>query len=558
MSTLINESLIESSARKRAFLLLDKASAYEILDPLYEFESPHLVKQNIVPQADDGMIIVKGHLNGRNTVIISIEGAFQGGGIGEVSGAKLAGTLEKIIEEWKQNRPVYPIIIYDTGGVRLQEANYGLLSIAEVCAAIVELKSYVPIIGIIPGKIGSFGGMSLSAGLCSALIMTREGRLGMNGPEVVEQEAGIRELNASNKALIWKMIGGQARHNTGLVDVLVEDDISQFKVGIERIWNGDVPLRKRTEQVDHYLNLYKSIDLTERLTVEQAHELLNIIPFNDFTIESEIIESRGHTWFKKLTNGMPSISEIPSVLVADTKINDKAVRYISVVPNPKNKYYRARNGEVGLLEGWAIAKYVREAIELDSNSNEKRLIVPIVDVPSQAFGYHEEMLGLYLACSAAIEAYATARQNGHPIVSLIVGNAISGAFLSHGLQGNRLIALNDLGVNVHVMSKKSAAIITQRTIEELDEAAKQVPSMAYDVQSFYQLGALTELIDVVNSNDPEEKDILKVQKYLLDQRENILADASRNLLYRLNTDIAVNIGRVASRKVRKEIDKQWI
>ena len=36
--------------------------------------------------------------------------------------------------------------------------------------------------------------MSLTAGLCSALIMTREGRLGMNGPEVVQQEAGIREL----------------------------------------------------------------------------------------------------------------------------------------------------------------------------------------------------------------------------------------------------------------------------------------------------------------------------------------------------------------------------
>jgi len=65
--------------------------------------------------------------------------------------------------------------------------------------------------------------------------------------------------------------------------------------------------------------------------------------------------------------------------------------------------------------------------------------VPIVDVPSQAFGYHEELFGIYLACSAAVNAYATARMAGHPIVAVLVGNAISGAFLAHGMQANRLI-----------------------------------------------------------------------------------------------------------------------
>ncbi len=560
MTLLITDSLVESLARERAFKLLDKDSAYEILGPFDRFESPHLVAQHIVPQYDDGVIIVKGTLNGKPTVVISIEGNFQGGGIGEVSGAKIAGTLEKVLKECKDGQLIYPVIIYDTGGVRLQEANYGLLSIAEIGAAIVELRDYVPVVGIIPGKIGSFGGMSLTAGLCSALIMTREGRLGMNGPEVVEQEAGIRELDSRNKQLIWKMIGGAVRKNMGLADIVIEDDVPNYQSAILDIWNGEVELKNRTKQVNQFLSFFKSLELDQKITPDQAIEKFKNIEIveNEVVLAAqELVNSRGKKWFDALTNGKQSISEIPSVLVADTEVEGKLARVIAVVPNLENKFYRARNGEVGLLEGWAIAKYVREVIEEDKNLDEKRLIIPVVDVPSQAFGYHEELFGIYLSCSAALDAYATARIKGHPIVAAIVGNAISGAFLSHGMQANRLIALNDEGVNVHVMSKKSAAIITQRTIEELDEAAKGVPSMAYDIKSFEKLGALYQLIDGVNADEPNERDIEVLVTAIDSALQDIKTDDVRNLSYRLKTDIAISSGRVASIKIREMIGQQW-
>lgn len=560
MAQIITESLVESLARERAFQLLDKGSAYEILGPFDGLESPHLVAQNIVPQFDDGMIIVKGTLNGQQTVIISIEGNFQGGGIGEVSGAKLAGTLEKVIKECEKGNTIYPVIIYDTGGVRLQEANYGLLSIAEISAAIVALREYVPVIGIIPGKVGSFGGMSLTAGLCSALIMTREGRLGMNGPEVVQQEAGIRELDSRNKQLIWKMIGGAIRNEAALADILVEDDIPNYKDAIQSIWSGEIKLQQRTKQVDHYLSLFKSLDVKEKVTPEQAKEYLTTEPVilnGELPSPINAVNSTGRKWFDMLANGQSSISEVPSVLVADTTISDVKARVIAVVPNPESSYYRARNGEIGLLEGWTIAKYVRQAIEEDRDTTEKRLIVPIVDVPSQAFGYHEELFGIYLSCSAAVDAYATARLAGHPIVAAIVGNAISGAFLSHGMQANRLIALNDDGVNVHVMSKKSAAIITQRTIEELDEAAKEVPSMAYDIQSFKKLGALYRLLDGVNAKEPNADDNNVLVNAISEAYHDIKEDSVRDLSSRLKSDIAVSSGRKASIQVREMIDHQW-
>ena len=155
----LKESVVELNARERIKSILDDNTFVELIKPYEQFESPHLQKQGIVPQSDDGVTIAKGLLNKNKVTVISIEGEFQGGGIGEVSGAKIAGILERTLESCKNGELIIPIILFDTGGVRLQEANYGLLSIAEIHSAIVELRKYVPVIAVLPGKIGSFGGM---------------------------------------------------------------------------------------------------------------------------------------------------------------------------------------------------------------------------------------------------------------------------------------------------------------------------------------------------------------------------------------------------------------
>jgi malonate decarboxylase beta subunit len=191
----------------------------------------------------------------------------------------------------------------------------------------------------------------------------------------------------------------------------------------------------------------------------------------------------------------------PTVLCTDSIIGDEQVRYIAVVPNRNNRFQRARSGEVGLDEGWTIAHYVRQAMEEDKDG-QRRAIVAIVDVPSQAYGYREEMLGIYLACAAAADAYVSARLAGHTVIAFMVGNAISGAFLAHGLQANRLVALNDPGVSVQVMSKKSAARVTRRSIEELELTAQKIPATAYDIKSFATLGALHSLTSGINADQP--------------------------------------------------------
>lgn len=550
--------MVELNGRDRAKTILDEGTFRELIDPFEEFQSPHLKKQGIVPQSDDGVIIGKGQIKRQKVFVISIEGEFQGGGIGEVSGAKIAGALELALKDCENGEKIIPILLFDTGGIRLQEANYGLLAIAEIHSAIVALRKYVPVIAVIPGKVGAFGGMAITVGLCSSIIMTREARLGLNGPEVVEQEAGIREFDSKDRILIWRTIGGEQRVKSRLADILVDDDVSEIRDSIieEISKKSDCP--PRSELIEKYANIFHAINPNKRIKPEEARLLLTA-PFEkkEQSQKKAVFKSkgRGMTWFNLLRGDAAEFGDIPSVRVADTVIRNRNVRFIAVVPDLDNMYPRARNGEVGLREGWAIAKHVREAMEEDEGK-QKRTIVPIVDVPSQAYGYNEESLGIYLSCAAAVDAYASARMAGHCVISFIPGKAISGAFLSHGMQSNQLIALNDPEVNVHVMSKKSAALITQRTLEELEEVTKNVPAMAYDINSFYSLGALSSLVDKVNADSPTTLDRDIIYNEIVESINEIQEEGSFGLQNRLMSDVA-QTGRRASIQVRRKLKEQW-
>ena len=270
---LAKQSFIELSARERAKALLDEQSFRELLDPFARMMSPWLPKQNIVPQADDGVVVAKGTLQQKPVVIISIEGIFQGGSLGEVGGAKIAGALELAAEDNRNGIPTAAILLLETGGVRLQEANLGLAAIAEIQAAIVALRQYQPVVAVIAGSVGCFGGMSIAAALCSYLIMTQEGRLGLNGPQVIEQEAGVQEYDSKDRPFIWSITGGQQRAASGLVDAYVEDDRQQIKQQILQYLTQGLPDLHRSSNYDFYLNHLQGVDTTTQATPLQVRTL---------------------------------------------------------------------------------------------------------------------------------------------------------------------------------------------------------------------------------------------------------------------------------------------
>ena len=272
-SMLQRGSFIELDARSRARALLDAGSMRELLDPFDRVKSPWLEMQGVAAQADDGVVVAKGVINGQPAVVLAIEGAYQGGSMGEVGGAKIASALTLAAEDNRSGIPTCAVILFETGGVRLQEANLGLAAIAEIHAAIVDLRRYQSVVGIIAGTVGCYGGMSIAAGLCSDLIVTREARLGLNGPAVIEQEAGISEFDSRDKPFIWRFTGGEQRYLCGLADAYVHDDIREIRAAMAGFIARGAPARHRSELVDTFLAKLAQVDAGNQPTPDAIRAL---------------------------------------------------------------------------------------------------------------------------------------------------------------------------------------------------------------------------------------------------------------------------------------------
>ncbi|CDG83364.1 biotin-independent malonate decarboxylase subunit gamma [Janthinobacterium agaricidamnosum] len=269
--------------------------------------------------------------------------------------------------------------------------------------------------------------------------------------------------------------------------------------------------------------------------------------------QNQQAESRGARWLALLAGSAPLAGGYGAALrVADASLAGRPARYIAVVPDWNNRFPRARNGEIGLVEGWLLARAVQQVIALDRAAAVKRPIVALIDVTSQAYGRREEAYGIHQALAGAAGAYAEARLAGHPVIGLIVGLAMSGAFLAHGYQANRLIAFDDPGVMVHAMGKASAARITLRSVAALETLAASVPPMAYDIRSYASLGLLWRVLAPSDADRPLDSDVALVRQTLEDALADILADPRQDLAGRLDGE-----HRAASRKVRQMLRQQW-
>ena len=268
-------SFIELDARARAQSLMDSGSWRELVGPFDRIESPWLPEQGIAPQSDDGCVVLKGTIAGKPAVVIALEGGFQAGSMGEVSGAKMTAALDLATKDSENGKKTAAVLLLETGGVRLQEANLGLAVIAELIASLLALRQHAPIITVIAGTVGCFGGMSLAAGLSSYIVMTPEARLGLNGAEVIEQESGIEEFDSSDRALIWAIYGGEQRVGMGVADELVMDDAPKVAAAVQRFVKAGLPSQHRSEQVDLYRQRIAAIDTSKQIDPFSLRRLWN-------------------------------------------------------------------------------------------------------------------------------------------------------------------------------------------------------------------------------------------------------------------------------------------
>jgi malonate decarboxylase beta subunit len=173
-----------------------------------------------------------------------------GGGVGEVHGAKLVGLFRLALRE----RPAAVLVLAESGGVRLHEANAGLIAVSEVMRALLDVRAAgVPVVMLIGGANGCFGGMGLVARCADRVVISDIGRLAMSGPEVIESSHGVEEFDSKDRSLVWRTTGGKHRFLCGDCDVLVEDDIAAFRAAAIDALGQSRPLTLELLQAEHEL-----------------------------------------------------------------------------------------------------------------------------------------------------------------------------------------------------------------------------------------------------------------------------------------------------------------
>lgn len=241
----MRKRFFEASARERVHGVVDTDSFHEFIPPAARVSSPHMAMLEQPAAFDDGIVVGAARLDGRPVLVAAQEGAFLGGAIGEVHGAKLVGLIERARAE----RPAAVLILFDSGGVRLHEANAGLIAVSEIIRAVLGARAEgLRFIGLIGGAGGCFGGTGLIARCCDALVMSEEGRLAMSGPEVIETVRGVEEFDSRDRALVWRVTGGKHRYLLGEADAFVDDDIDAFRAAAVRLL--DTPTEFSLESVE--------------------------------------------------------------------------------------------------------------------------------------------------------------------------------------------------------------------------------------------------------------------------------------------------------------------
>ncbi len=227
-----SRNYFEATARQRLDGILDAGSFREFCPPPDRVVSPHLKLFNLPGAFDDGVIVGEGLLCGSRVAVAAQEGRFMGGAIGEVHSAKIAGILAWSLEK----RPRAAVFLFDSGGVRLQEANAGEIGAAEIIRALLAVRAAgIPVIGAVGGSCGCFGAAGIIAGCCDELVVSEEGRIGVSGPEVIETNMGVDAFDSRDRALVWRTYGGKNRYLQGAARDIVENSIGAFRAALSEL-----------------------------------------------------------------------------------------------------------------------------------------------------------------------------------------------------------------------------------------------------------------------------------------------------------------------------------
>jgi len=135
----------------------------------------------------------------------------------------------------------------------------------------------------------------------------------------------------------------------------------------------------------------------------------------------------------------------------------------------------------------ALSAFVLDTVE----QHPGRPLIFLVDTSGQALSRSQELLCLNGSLAHLASCVDFARRQGHPSLSLVTANAVSGGFLSFGLMADQAYALAD--AQVRVMDLRAMSRVTKIAHERLVELAGTSPIFAPGAGSYVRMGGIAAI-----------------------------------------------------------------
>ncbi|AUN95369.1 biotin-independent malonate decarboxylase subunit gamma [Pseudazoarcus pumilus] len=115
-------------------------------------------------------------------------------------------------------------------------------------------------------------------------------------------------------------------------------------------------------------------------------------------------------------------------------------------------------------------------------------IVFFLDTQGQRLRRRDELLGLNGYMAHLAKCCEVARRRGHPLLSVVYGEAVSGGYLTTGMMADACYAVRD--AEIKVMNLPAMARITKVPLERLEELAGRSPVFSPGADNYLAMGHL--------------------------------------------------------------------
>jgi malonate decarboxylase beta subunit len=499
------ESFRAATARERLAGLLDAGSGEEFLPPSARVTSPHLAEFDLPAAFDDGVVVGRGALDGKTVFFAAQDGRFMGGAAGEVHSAKIVGLLQRAARE----RPAAVLLLLDSGGVRLHEANAALIGVSEVLRSVLGLRGRgIPVLALVGGANGCFGGMSIVARCCDTLIMSEDGRLGLSGPEVIETAHGPGEFDSKDRTLVWRTMGGRHRYVLGDCDRVVADDIAAFAAAAIAALSALKPFNLDglaveqailTRRARRFGGCRDADEIWRRLGASDP-EALSRAGLVDFVEAATALRREGSRGELPVRTTGAGDEETPGpwraladqlfpeghaihcaghVLAGEARVAGRSVAVVGTAGHAPIGF------EIALAFAAEVLRVIRAAPQ--------RPLIILVDTQGHRLSRQDELLGLSRFMAHLAQCIDLARVHGHPTVGLVYDQAVSAGFFVTGLMADACHALP--ATTIHVMGLNAMARVMKVPVERLAELARSHPVFAPGAENFVRMGTIDSIWD---------------------------------------------------------------